>query len=64
MQAIRIAIQSLRSNRVRTGLTTLGIIIGVASITLVLSLGTGAQNTVRSQVQKIGNNIILISPIE
>ena len=62
MQAIRIAIQSLRSNRVRTGLTTLGIIIGVASITLVLSLGTGAQNTVRSQVQKIGNNIILIKP--
>lgn len=62
MQAFRIAVQSLRSNRVRTGLTTLGIIIGVASITLVLSLGMGAQNAVIKQVQKLGNNIILIKP--
>ncbi len=62
MQSFRIAIQSLRSNRVRTALTTLGIIIGVASITLVLSLGMGAQNTVKNQVNELDNNIILIKP--
>ena len=39
----RIALQSLRMNRVRTGLTTLGIIIGVASVTLILALGSGAE---------------------
>ena len=56
----RIALQSLRMNRARTALTTLGIIIGVASITLVLSLGGGAQNTVSQQVSKLDNNVILI----
>ncbi len=56
----RIAIQSLRMNRVRTALTTLGIIIGVASITLVLSLGSGAQTTVRKQVANLDNNMIIV----
>lgn len=58
----RIALQSLRMNRARTALTTLGIIIGVASITLVLSLGGGAQNTVRQQVHKLRNNVIVVKP--
>ncbi len=58
----RIAMQSLRMNRMRTALTTLGIVIGVASITLVLALGGGAQNAVRQQVAKLDNNIILIKP--
>lgn len=56
----RIALQSLRMNRIRTGLTTLGIIIGVASITLILSLGGGAEATVRQQVAKLDNNVMLI----
>lgn len=58
----RIAVHSLRINRMRTTLTTLGIIIGVASITLVLALGGGAQNTVRQQVQTLNNNVIVIKP--
>lgn len=57
----RIAIQSLRMNRVRTALTTLGIIIGVASITLVLSLGGGIEKTVRGELTKLGNNVILVA---
>ncbi len=60
--SFRIAIQSLSMNRVRSGLTTLGIIIGVASITLVLSLGGGIQDTVQRQVTKLGNNVILVRP--
>lgn len=62
IQAFRIAAQSLRSNRVRTGLTTLGIIIGVASITLVLSLGSGAQSMVRNQVNQLNNNVLIARP--
>lgn len=57
----RIAVQSLRMNRVRTGLTTLGIIIGVASVTLILALGSGAENSVRSQVSNLGDNVILVT---
>lgn len=57
----RIAIQSLRTNRVRTILTTLGIIIGVASITLILSLGSGIENAVREQIGKLNNNVILVT---
>jgi len=57
----RIALQSLRMSRVRTGLTTLGIIIGVASVTLILALGSGAENSVRSQVSKLDNNVILVT---
>jgi ABC-type antimicrobial peptide transport system permease subunit len=59
---LRIALDSLRANRVRTGLTTLGIIIGVASITLVLSLGEGARQAVAHQVDSLGGNIIVIKP--
>lgn len=62
MLQFRIAMQSLRMNRIRTGLTTLGIIIGVASITLILSLGGGVEDTVRSQVSKLNNNVILVTP--
>jgi threonine/homoserine/homoserine lactone efflux protein len=40
---VRVAMESLRSTRVRTTLTTLGIIIGVMSITLVMALGEGAK---------------------
>lgn len=60
--SIRVALDSLRSNRIRTGLTTLGIIIGVASITLVMALGEGARQAVTHQVQDIGGNVIVIKP--
>lgn len=58
----RFALISLKRNKVRTGLTTLGIIIGVASMTLVLSLSEGAKQTVAHQVRDLGNNIILVEP--
>lgn len=61
MHQFRIALQSLRTNRVRTMLTTLGIVIGVASVTVVLSLGHGIENTVRTQVSSLDNNIMLVS---
>lgn len=59
---LRIAFDSLRANRVRTGLTTLGIIIGVASIALVLALGEGARQTISSQISQLDGNIIVIKP--
>lgn len=57
----RIALQSLRMNRVRTSLTTLGIIIGVASVTLILTLGSGIEKSVRGQVSNLNDNVILVT---
>ncbi|MEO5690770.1 MAG: ABC transporter permease [Candidatus Saccharimonadales bacterium] len=59
---IRVAMESLRSTRVRTTLTTLGIIIGVLSITLVLALGEGAKRTIANQITGLDNGIILAKP--
>lgn len=59
---VRVAMESLRSTRVRTGLTTLGIIIGVLSITLVLALGEGAKRTVAEQITGLDSGIIIAKP--
>lgn len=54
--------QSLRSNRMRSTLTMLGITIGVASITIILSLSGGASQVVSNQVDSLGGNIAVIRP--
>ena len=61
-EQFRIAINNLRANRTRTLLTTLGIIIGVASITLVLALGQGIRESVDQQVRQLGGNVIVVKP--
>ncbi|MGD8373821.1 MAG: ABC transporter permease [Candidatus Woesebacteria bacterium] len=58
----KIAIKSLRATKLRTGLTMLGIIIGVASVTIVMSLGEGAKQKIRDQVDYMGTNLITIRP--
>lgn len=59
---IQNARQSMKSNRLRSLLTMLGITIGVASITTILSLGAGASTIVSSQVDALGGNIAVIRP--
>lgn len=56
------AYQSLRSNRMRSYLTMLGVTIGVASITVILSLSAGASKVVGDQVDALGGNIAVIRP--
>lgn len=53
---------SLRSNRVRSGLTMLGILIGIASITAILSLSGGASKVISDQISDLGGNIAVIRP--
>jgi putative ABC transport system permease protein len=55
------AFASLLSNKLRTSLTMLGIIIGVASVVAMLAIGKGAQNSIDSQINSIGSNLIYIS---
>jgi len=59
---IKIAFQALFLNKLRSLLTMLGIIIGVGAVVAMLSIGTGAQQSVINSVQDIGSNLIIISP--
>lgn len=62
MNHIQNAYQSLRSNRIRSGLTMLGVTIGIASITAILALSGGASKIVDEQINSLGGNIAIIKP--
>lgn len=53
---------ALSGNKVRSGLTMLGIIIGIASVIAMTAIGQGAQNSVSSSIQSIGANLLMIMP--
>lgn len=59
---LRNARQSLRTNRLRTILTVTGVAIGIASITVILSLSAGVLKIVNGQVESLGGNIAVIRP--
>jgi len=53
---------ALSSNKIRTGLTMLGIIIGIGSVIAMTAIGQGAQNSISSSIQSIGSNLIMVMP--
>jgi len=55
-------LSALLANKVRSGLTVLGIIIGIASVISMLAIGQGAKDSVTSSIQSIGSNLILVMP--
>ncbi len=57
---IRIALRALRRNKLRTGLTMLGIIIGVGAVVAMVGIGAGAKAQVEAQIASLGENVILI----
>jgi putative ABC transport system permease protein len=59
-QAILEALQSLTSNKVRSGLTILGIVIGVAAVIAMLAVGNGAQNAITGTISGIGTNLLFV----
>jgi len=56
------SLRALRLNRLRTALTMLGMIIGVAAVVLMLAIGQGAQTTVNQAIASIGSNLFIVSP--
>ena len=60
-RVLRETFTSLSANKLRTGLTILGIVIGVAAVVAMLSVGQGAQNSITSSINSIGTNILYIS---
>ena len=59
---MRTAIRALRRNKMRSSLTMLGIIIGVAAVITMVSIGQGADAEVQKQILSLGNNMLMIIP--
>ena len=53
---------ALTANKVRTGLTMLGIIIGISSVIAMVAIGNGAKSSIQSSIQSIGSNLVIITP--
>ena len=53
---------ALSSNKVRTALTMLGIVIGIASVIAMTAIGTGAQKSIENSIQSIGSNLLVVYP--
>lgn len=53
---------ALTSNKMRSGLTILGIVIGIASVVSMVAIGTGSQSAINASIQSLGSNLILIMP--
>jgi putative ABC transport system permease protein len=62
IEAFIIAVRSLLSNKLRSALTMLGIIIGVGAVISLMSLGRGAQATVASTFEQLGTNVLYVMP--
>ncbi|MAG71149.1 MAG: ABC transporter permease [Vicinamibacterales bacterium] len=58
---LRVAIKALGRNKMRTGLTMLGMIIGVAAVITMVALGSGAQQSIEDQIKSAGTNMITVS---
>lgn len=61
-ETIRTAIRSLAQNRMRTSLTALGMVIGVAAVVAVLAIGEGAQASVEGRIRALGTNLLYVRP--
>ncbi len=61
-QLTKVAIESLRINKFRSLLTALGVIIGVASVILLVSVGSGLKEYITDQMQDMGSNLIMVVP--
>jgi putative ABC transport system permease protein len=61
-EAFRVALGALVANKLRSSLTMLGVVIGVAAVVVLVALGAGAKHEVEQQVEGLGSNIIIVVP--
>lgn len=62
VEAWRVALDALRASRLRSGLTMLGVIIGVSAVVVLVAIGTGAKEKLEQQVEGLGSNLLLVVP--
>jgi len=61
-ESLRIATRALRVNKLRSALTVLGIVVGVAAVVCMVSVGAGAQAEVSEKIRTLGANLLLVMP--
>lgn len=61
-RSFKTALRAIAANKLRSGLTMLGIIIGVGSVVAMISIGSGAASGVTSSIQNLGSNLLTVSP--
>jgi len=61
-EILRVAIDSIRSNKLRSSLTMLGIVIGIAAVITMVALGEGAQRAVEEQISNLGTDVLTVRP--
>src|SRR5579872_102906 len=61
-ELISSAFEALTLNKLRTGLATLGIVIGIGSVIALISLGQATQQSVQTQIQSLGSNLLTVIP--
>jgi putative ABC transport system permease protein len=57
-----LALRAIRRNLMRSFLTTLGIVIGVAAVVTMVTVGNGATQAVRAQIESLGSNLLQVRP--
>jgi putative ABC transport system permease protein len=60
--ALRTAIRALGINRLRAGLTMMGIVIGIGAVIILIAVGNGAKQEITDQIQALGSNLLLVTP--
>ena len=63
-EALRAAVQALGANRLRSSLTTLGVVIGVLSVVLLVAIGQGARSEITGAIEGLGSNLLFVLPGE
>jgi putative ABC transport system permease protein len=62
METLLTGVETLRTHRLRSGLTMLGILIGIAAVILTVGLGEGAQQQVSARIDALGTNLLVVTP--
>lgn len=59
---LKIALRAINNNKLRSFLTMLGIIIGVASVITMLAIGQGSKRSIQEQISEMGSNMVMVHP--
>ena len=62
LDTLRTATDAVRTHRLRSALTMLGILIGITAVVLTVGLGDGARADVQDQINQLGTNVLVVSP--
>ena len=62
LSSLKVALRALRTNKMRSFLTMLGIIIGVGAVIVMVAIGTGATEMISKQIASMGSNLIMVLP--